>query len=141
MRREVGSEIRAIDLTPEGTAIVRRFHLLPLLLLCVPFAAGAQAVLVRLRPALRAALVATGLVAGAVLGFGDVESEHGPLTENYVGDTLNTAPQGSVVLGSGDVRVFGVLYLQTALGIRRDVTFVSPMLVHQDLGPLSRAGW
>jgi hypothetical protein len=119
-----------VELSPEGTAIVRRFQLLPLLVLCLPFALGAQAALRRLRPALQAALVATALAGGALLGYGDVRDEHGPMLENYVIDTLETATPGAVVLGSGDARVFGILYAQAALGLRRDVVFVSPILLH-----------
>jgi hypothetical protein len=118
--------------SPEGLAIVRRFHLLPLLLLTIPFALGLDAALRNTRPAFTAALAGTALAAGVVLGFGDVRDEHGPMIHDYVVDTLRTAPEQAVILGSGDVRVFGTLYAQTALGLRRDVVFVSPLLLHYD---------
>ena len=52
------------------------------------------------------------------------------MIENYVVDTLHTAPARAVLLGGGDVRVFGFLYARLALGVRRDVVFVSPILLH-----------
>ncbi|HEX4338921.1 MAG TPA: DUF2723 domain-containing protein [Polyangiaceae bacterium] len=121
-----------VELSPEGAAIVRRFHLLPLLLLAVPFAVGVEPLLARVRAPLQGAIVATAVVAGAVLGFGRVQDERGPMLERYIVDLLETAPENAVVLGSGDLRVFGVLYAQLGLGLRRDVVFVSPALLHHD---------
>jgi hypothetical protein len=121
-----------VESSPEGLGSVRRFHLLPMALLVVPTALGADAVLRRARAVLQAAVVATTLLAGALLGFASVSGEHGPMLEAYVLDTLRTAPPGAVLLGSGDLRVFGTLYERVARGIRRDVVFVSPILLHYD---------
>jgi hypothetical protein len=52
------------------------------------------------------------------------------MLDDYVRDTLRTAPDRAVILGSGDVRVFGTLYAQGAMGVRRDVVFISPILLH-----------
>jgi hypothetical protein len=121
-----------VELSPEGLASVRRFHLLPMVLLVVPLALGADAVLRRVRAAYRFAAVATALFAGALFGLARVPEEHGAMLEAYVLDTLRTAPPNAVLLGSGDARVFGALYEQVARGIRRDVVFLSPLLLHYD---------
>lgn len=121
-----------VELSPEGTAIVRRFHLLPMLLLVVPFALGADVVFRRARIAYRIAAIMTTLLAGTLFGAGPVLREHEPMLESYLLDTLRTAPRNAVLLGSGDERVFGVLYEQLACGIRRDVVFVSPILLEYD---------
>ena len=121
-----------VELSPEGTAIVRRFHLLPMLLLVVPIALGADALIRRARAPLQAAVAATTLMAGSLLGLGAVSAGHGPMLESYLVDTLRTAPRNAVLLGSGDARVFGALYEQLGRGLRRDVVFVSPILLHYD---------
>ncbi len=121
-----------VELSPEGTAIVRRFHLLPMLLLVVPFALGVDALFRRARAAYRAAAVLTTLFVGSLLGAGPILREHEPMLEAYLLDTLRTAPPGAVLLGSGDARLFGVLYEQLARDIRTDVVFVNPILLNYD---------
>ncbi len=119
-----------VPATPEGAAIVRRFHLLPALLLCVPFAVGAEALLGRASALLRGAAIAGVICLDVWLGLPGIANERRPMLENYVLDTLATVPENAVVFGSGDERVFGFLYAKLGLGVRRDVTFVSPILLH-----------
>ncbi len=120
-----------IALTGVGWAIVARFHLLPEVLLSVFVAQGADAAArrVSLGTRARALLVAGAGVIGAAATLPGVLAAHRSVLEDYVFDTLHTAPPGAVVLGTGDHRQLGVLYAQRALGVRRDVLYIDPWLL------------
>jgi hypothetical protein len=109
-----------------GRAIVERFHLLPMVMLVAPAALAFD------RLPLRApvqGILATASVAVALFrGW----PAHGPTVERYLAETLSSLPPRAVVLATGDHRTFGFLYAQRALGLRRDVTCIDPVLLHHD---------
>jgi len=115
---------------PSADAIARRFQLLPGLLLTVPFALGIDPLVRRATPLVRGVALASVLLGSIALGLPEIERERRPMLENYLVDTLRTAPRGAVVIGSGDEQVFGFLYVQLAIGLRQDVVFLSPIMLH-----------
>lgn len=114
--------------------VIQRFYLLPQLLAALLVALSLDLLLrlPRNRPAL-AALWAGGaalLSALAVPGsYQAVRRHHAPMLDRYLRDTLELVPQGAVLIGSGDHRVFGFLYAREALGLRRDVIYVDKALL------------
>lgn len=117
-----------------GLAVVRRLYLLPELLLCFAFALGISPVFSqpRLPRLLRASLVPAVLCLGVIIALPQVQRERTATLENYLGDTLRTLPPNAVVLGSGDQRALGFAYAQLGLGLRRDVLFISPIMLQYD---------
>jgi hypothetical protein len=109
-----------------GRVIVERFYVLPQLLLCVGAAVGVDVALARVRRrALAAGLVCFAFAArAAVFTVAEVREYTRPTVELYVRNTLKSLPRDAVVLGSGDHRFFGFLYVQEVLGMRPDVAYI-----------------
>lgn len=116
-----------------GLAVLERFDVLPMTLLAPACASAIDFFAVRAlaRPAAAvAAVMATGLV-GFAVGLPGVRARHRPTVELYVKNALLVAPEGSIVLGSGDQRLGGFLYARYALGLRPDVVFVNPRMLFE----------
>jgi hypothetical protein len=123
-----------IDPRGLGLHIVERFHILPALLL-VPWVAvgldrlgdvlGDAPSVARLgREGLLGVWVGcVGVVAGA-LSLQAVREGHSPAVERYLQNTLRSLPPNAALIASGDHRLFGFLYAQTALGQRPDVLYI-----------------
>jgi hypothetical protein len=47
-------------------------------------------------------------------------------------NTLRSLPDGSILMGMGDLRLFSSLYLQRIEGVRRDVVFVMPTMLFRE---------
>ncbi|MEM1033310.1 MAG: DUF2723 domain-containing protein [Myxococcota bacterium] len=124
-----------LNVSPRGVAgyEVARFHLLPSLIFSVFVGRGLHQLLIRLRDVrwrrVRASLAPVLAILACLFTVPDVTSIHRPTVEHYLRNTLETAPPDAVVLTSGDHRLFGYLYLQRSLGLRRDVTVVSPTML------------
>lgn len=123
----------ALEHDAMGLYIVRRFHLLPLVLLAVPAAVGLELVLRRRAPAaegpperplhaLGAPLLA--LVLGAALSLRSVAGAHSPAVQAQVLNMLRSLPPDAVLVGRSDNLVFVGAYAQEVLGVRRDVVLV-----------------
>lgn len=120
-----------------GVVVVERFHQLPLLALWIFAARGVDVALPwleqRLPQARRGALV--GLIGAALaVGLGVraadmVRAWHTPVLEQYLTNTLQAAPKNSVLLGTGEHRLFGFNYAQKVLGVRPDVVYIDPSLL------------
>jgi hypothetical protein len=115
------------DLPPRGLLlyVIRRFHLLPTLLLA-PAVAGAFELAIarfgeRLRPTVAAAIAVLGFATAALIAVPDLLRVRTPAIENALRGTLRGLPPDAVVLETGDIPHFGTGYLQDACGIRRDV--------------------
>jgi hypothetical protein len=109
-----------------GASVVERFHLLPLLLVALLAGVGmtpALAQFPRARFTVPSA-IAIALAASVGVALPDLSLEHEPTVENYLRDTLATAPPASILLGSGDQRTFGFAYLQGVLRERTDVDYI-----------------
>ena len=126
-----------IDPDGLGMSVVERFYLLPELVLCVPFALGADltarslprrsgAKHTAMPPWLAVLAMAAITVAGALTSWPRLREHHRPTIELYVRNTLESAPKDAVILGTGDHRLYGFLYAQRALGIRPDVVYLDP---------------
>ncbi len=113
-----------------GLYIVRRFHLLPVLLLVIPVAAGLDlagtALGRRMRDAVAIALALASFVALAVAALPDVRRFHSPALELVVRNTLASLPPNAVMFGTTDEFDVTMRYLQLAVGLRPDVVFVRP---------------
>jgi hypothetical protein len=118
------------DLVPRGIFlyVIRRFHLLPALLLA-PAVAGAFELAIarfgeRLRPTVAAAIAVLGFATAALIAVPDLLRVRTPAVENAMRGMLRGLPPNAIVLGTGDIPHFGIGYLQDACGVRRDVVHV-----------------
>lgn len=110
-----------------------RFHLLPEVVFAIAVAWGLDA-----WPALREGRrvpLAVSCVSVAALGafqaWPQVRAAHTDMLERYTENTETTAPPHSVLLGTGDYRLFSFLYAD-AIGLRSDVTYIDPHLLAYD---------
>lgn len=122
--------VTRFDVAPEGVGlyVVRRFHVLPVLLVA-PAVALAIDVLIGARLAGSRAAIAIaatlGVAAGAAPSLGYVARVHGPAVERCAQNLLRSLPDGAVVLESADYLHAGTAYVQWALGDRQDVVVVT----------------
>jgi hypothetical protein len=136
------------DLVPHGIYlyVIRRFHLLPTLLLAPAVAAAFELVVARyearLRPAVAAAIAVVGFATAALVAAPDLLRVRTPALENAMRGLLRGLPRNAVVLGTGDIQYFGIGYLQDACGERRDVIYVywHSVMIHWYRDRLARRG-
>lgn len=112
--------------------IVERFYLLPLVLLSVPLALGMDRLFGRiLAPVDVQGPVVIGVACiGLFLSYDAVREHHRPDVEQYLENSLRTAADNSVLLGTGDHRVYGFWYERYVEQNRTDVLYVDVMLLH-----------
>lgn len=135
-----------VRLDDTGIYIVQRFHLLPVMLLVLPIAAGfdrigawaerRRGIVVR-RPALVALIPLVVLAAFTSRSLPRLWPVHSPAAEQAMRNMLRTLPADAIVIGAGDFYHFGTGYLQAAQGIRPDVMIIAITQVdlpfHRDL--------
>lgn len=116
--------------------IVERFHLLPQALLAVLVAPALDRAYVRLRKADAASggappawLAAPIALAAAFVTVPRVRAHNLPAVETYARNTLAIAPEGAILIGTGDHRLGAFLYAREALGLRRDVVYLDAWLL------------
>lgn len=122
------------NLPVEGfwTVVTRRFHVLPNTLFAVFVGLGAAA---WLESALLAGVrLRRGLVGACVVVAGLLASGHAPhrgwtVLEDFCRSALSVVGPDALILGSGDSRLFGFLYLQSIEGLRPDVAYVEPEML------------
>lgn len=116
-----------------GRYVVERFHLLSVLVFCIPVAVtlhwiGEHAVskrwLVRAR-AYRYVLLAASFLASATLSLPWIARVHSPAVERGLANMLRTLPENAIVIGSTDEFHYGTIYLQAVRGERRDVAIIT----------------
>lgn len=124
------------DVPPEqfGLYVVRRFHILPALLLAVPVASAIDFIadritVERMSLALQSVIAAVAFAALAGLALPRLAAEHSPTLEHGLSNIIETAPPRAVIITAFDDLYFGGGYLQEVLGARADVTIVSWPLV------------
>jgi hypothetical protein len=117
-----------IPLVGAAPLVTERFYVLPELVLSLLGAIALQALLGAWLLRVPLAIGATGLAASvsAALSYPEVREHHRPTVENYVLNSLESAPADAIVVTAGDHELFGFLYAQNALHLRPDVTFVNP---------------
>lgn len=125
--------VSLFNLAPRGLGalVIERFYLLPAALACVLGALAMEAALgssLPIRPWHFAWPVAPIAVQVANV-LPDVGEHNRPTVGLYAENVLRSAPERLVILGSGDQRLGGFSYANQALGMRRDVVFVSARLL------------
>lgn len=122
------------NVPPEGIGLYvnQRFHLLPALLLAVPVAAAFRTNPIRRETLINALCSVVGTAALAAPSLTYVGRIHTSAVETGMGNLLRSLPPGAVVIhGQDDIHAVGG-YVQTALGVRPDVTIVTwPMMAHE----------
>ncbi len=126
-----------MPLNTYGTYVAQRFHLIPVLLLVIPVAAGADWIGHQLAEFLRGfaripvgALIAVGLMVSAIRVLPYLQRFQSPAMELEVRNTLGTLPPSAVVLGMDGELDVGFRYLQLACGLRPDVMYIRWGTIH-----------
>jgi hypothetical protein len=121
------------NLRPQGLAerVVERFYILPLLLLVVFGAVGLDVLWPRLP---RISAYARPMLAGVgcILALTHVRTASwaaDQAVEDYLLNALDTVAPGSVIIGAGDMQVFGFLTIEHLYAYRTDVTYVDVHLL------------
>ena len=124
--------VALFNIAPEGPniEIVKRFHVLPAILLG-PLIAVGLARFRDLRP--RTKTVAGAGVAALLVAAGIVRTQrvYDPAIEDWVLNMLRTAPEQAVVVSQGDHRYFATQYFQRVEGVRPDVVFITAVVLGQ----------
>jgi hypothetical protein len=107
--------------------VAERFYLFPEVILTVMGALALDALLPWLvvRERLMAALTAQAAIAASLFAVPEVLEHNRPSVELYVENTLRGAPEGAILVGTGDHRWGGFLYARYALHQRPDVFYVN----------------
>lgn len=113
-----------IPLDPIGLWTVRRFHLLPIVLLVVPVALAFELVGNRVRERTSYIAAALVVVAAGIASAPYLARHRSPAMDFEVRNTLASLPQNAVVIGGVDELDVGTHYLQLACGERPDVTYI-----------------
>jgi transmembrane protein TMEM260 (protein O-mannosyltransferase) len=136
------------DIAPTGLGLyaIRRFHLLPTLILAPAVACAFEVVVARyqarLRPGVAAAIAVLGFATAALTALPELLRVRTPAVEHAMRGLLRGLPTGAVVLGFGDIPYFGTGYLQVACGERPDVVYVfwRSVMIHWYRDRLARRG-
>jgi Protein of unknown function (DUF2723) len=122
-----------------GRYVVERFHLVPILLLVIPVAAGLDwigerlsSALPRVRLAKLSPVIGLVLLVSAMRTLPYLQRFHSPAMENEVRNTLSSLPPNAVVLGRDSELDVGFRYLQLACGERPDVLYIRWGTMHLD---------
>jgi len=113
-----------VEPTGLGLYVVRRFHLLPTLLLAPAVAIAVDRgyqLIARVRVEIIAVLACACVVTSGLIAVTDVARVRTPAVENGLHALLVNLPPNAVVLLSGDLPYLGAGYLQVARGERPDV--------------------
>src|SRR6185295_12172578 len=115
-----------------GLFIVRRFHLLPTLLLAVPVAAACDVAIARLaRPRVASAVGFAGFAALILAGLPGLARLHSPAMERGVQNLLRSLPASAIVVVISEDQCFGARTLQLTRGERPDVALVCSELLRR----------
>ena len=116
-----------------GLEIVRRFHMLPVVLLAIPVAAAWDPLVVRLaRPRAVAGFALLGFAALVVAGLPGLVRVHSPAMERGVQNLVRSLPVSAIVVVVSEDECFGARYLLFARGERPDVALVCSELLRRD---------
>jgi len=112
---------------PEGflaEAVAERFHLLPALL-SAPFVAwGLASVLPRLSQVMRFLTLGAALLLGALASFPTGNWRNERTVEQYLVAAMAELEPRAIILGQGDLELFGFHYVRHVLKLRPDVSYV-----------------
>jgi hypothetical protein len=129
--------VSRFNVVPEGIGlyVVRRFHMLPALLLAPAVALAFDEIGTLLQRRSDRAMVRSNVAGGLIaivafaafagLSLGHLLRVHSPAVELGLRNTLRSLPPNAVVIEHTDIMHFGMGYLQGAVGERTDVTVIS----------------
>lgn len=114
--------------------VVQRFHLLPSLLLAVPIAIAIDRASEYVKVSdrgqrLASVAIAVSLVAAAGLSLRTLVHPHSREVDRGLRNLLATLPPDAIVIAATDEAHFGTRYLQGVLGMRRDVSIITTLMV------------
>jgi hypothetical protein len=112
-------------------AVAARFHLLPTLLFALFVGFGLAAALPRLSRLPGALLLAAPLALGALWTYGSADWRADRTIERYLTAAVRDLAPDAVILGQGDVELFGFNYVRRALRVRPDVRYVDVHLLRR----------
>jgi hypothetical protein len=115
--------------SPVARAVAARFHLLPTLLFAVFVAWGLAAVAARVSAAAARLVVLAAVLLAALSGFGAANWRADRTVERYLVAAVQEAAPDAVILGQGDLELFGFGYVREALRVRPDVRYVDVNLL------------
>ena len=131
-----------VDPRGPGLVVVKRFHVLPWLVMAPMAARGVDWAWARFeaRRAAVALVLAAALVVTAGLGLQTVKARYDRTIEDYIENMLRPLPPDTVLVGSGNHRYLGVQLKQRLEGLRPDVSHVVVHLMGHDwyIEPLER---
>ena len=117
--------------------VAERFYLLPVMLLCICLGIGLAQLhstfLAREGAESRAKLwytVAALVVALAAVGsYRKADLSQNYVVEDFAKNSLMSVKTGALIIGTGDVRLFSMMYAQEVLGVRPDVQYIDAYLL------------
>jgi hypothetical protein len=117
--------------TPVAAEVAARFHLLPTLLFAVAVAAGLAAIARRLSPLAARLLVLAPLACAALATYGQADWRGDPTIERFLVAAVREAAPDAIILGQGDLELFGFTYVREGLRQRPDLHFVDVNLLRR----------
>jgi hypothetical protein len=120
-----------VSLDNVGAEVVERFYVLPLVVMSVLAARWIDGPLRAIGPGRGPRVALTSVLAAVVVlpSALSLKRERTDALLEYARDTLGGVEQRALVLLAGDQRLFACLYLQVALGERRDIVLVAEDLL------------
>ena len=83
-------------------------------------------------PLYRTLIIISLALCSFALNIEKVQYHHNPSVENYLKNSLTFLPQNSIILGTGDHRLFGFAYFQQEEHLRTDILYIDPIMLHYD---------
>jgi hypothetical protein len=114
-----------------GRAVAARFHLLPTLLFAVFVAFGLAAALPRLSRLAGTLAVAVPLLLAGLATYGAADWRPERTIERYLTAAVRDLAPDAVILGQGDLELFGFDYVRRVLRVRPDVRYVDVHLIRR----------
>jgi hypothetical protein len=126
----------AFNLPAEGfwEVVSARFWLVPNVIFALWVAVGTSAFLrleIWRQPSVPAFLLGICLSVHAAIAAQRAPHHNSTWLEDYLHNSLQVVEQDAVIFGTGDSRLFGMLYVQEVQGLRPDVSYVAAGLLGQ----------
>ena len=120
-----------VDPVDLGLYVVRRFHLLPLVIASVPAAVGLDRLVAGLSQRYVAFAGAAAIAGGLAFALPELGRVHSPANEVGCANLLRSLPANAVVIGVGGEIHYAAAYLQLIAGVRPAVSLGTGPLTPQ----------